>query len=160
MEKNYYLHKDIKTGEILYLEYDKIKGYPITPKTKVEDAIEVNKIVFVNPSLSEKMIKKKVEIKLRYLLKIINSIDEDGADEGTIQEAIIEAERLRINILNRYIKYLGNTYGSYAIRQIQLIVNQLKMKLYHLNMQKRMMNSYYSDLYYLDEEETKKGRGR
>ena len=160
MEKNYYLHKDIKTGEILYLEYDKIKGYPITPKTKVEDAIEVNKIVFVNPSLSEKMIKKKVEIKLRYLLKIINSIDEDGADEGTIQEAIIEAERLRINILNRYIKYLGNTYGSYAIRQIQLIVNQLKMKLYHLNVQKRMMNSYYSDLYYLDEEETKKGRGR
>ena len=33
--KNYYLHKDKKSGEILYLEDDKIKGYPIRPKTKI-----------------------------------------------------------------------------------------------------------------------------
>ena len=45
MEKgNYYLYRNQKSGEILYLEYDKIKGYPITPKTKIEDAIAVNKM--------------------------------------------------------------------------------------------------------------------
>ena len=31
-KKNYYLKKDKKTGEVIYLEYDKIKGYNITPK--------------------------------------------------------------------------------------------------------------------------------
>ena len=31
--KNYFLKKDSLTGEILYLEYDKLKGYNITPKT-------------------------------------------------------------------------------------------------------------------------------
>ena len=160
MEKNYYLHKNNKTGEIVYLEYEKIKGYPITPKTKIEDAIEVSKIVFVNPSLKEKLIRKKLEIKLRYIIKLIEKMDEEGADEGTIKKSIIESERLRMNILNRYIKYLGNTYGSYSIKKINIIINQLKIRLYNLNMQKRLRDMYNPELFYLDEEEQLKGRGR
>ena len=160
MERNYYLHKNKKTGEIVYFEYEKIKGYPITPKTKIEDAIEVSKIMFVNPSLKEKLLKKKVEIKIRYLLKLLEIMDTEGADEGTIKQSIIEAEKLRVNILNRYIKYFGNTFGSYSIKKINIILNQLKIRLYNLNMQKRIMSMYNNDLYYLDEEEPLKGRGR
>ena len=160
MEKNYYLHKNNKTGEIVYLEYEKIKGYPITPKTKIENAIEVNKIIFVNPSFKEKLIRKKVEIKIRYLINLLEKMDEEGTDEGTIKRTIIESEKLRMNILNRYIKYLGNTYGSYSIKKINLIVNQLKIRLYNLTMQQRILNMYNQNLYYLDEEEPLKGRGR
>ena len=160
MERNYYLHKNKKTGEIVYFEYEKIKGYPITPKTKIEDAIEVSKIMFVNPSLKEKLLKKKVEIKIRYLLKLLEIMDTEGADEGTIKQSIIEAEKLRVNILNRYIKYFGNTFGSYSIKKINIILNQLKIRLYNLNMQKKIMSMYNDDLYYLDEEEPLKGRGR
>ena len=160
MERNYYLHKNNETGEIVYLEYEKIKGYPITPKTRIEDAIEVSKIVFVNPSLKEKLLKKKVEIKIRYLIKLLEIIDSEGASEGTIKQSIIEAERLRVNILNRYVKYFGNTYGSYSIKKINIILNQLKIRLYNINMQKRIMSMYNNDLYYLDDEEPLKGRGR
>ena len=160
MERNYYLHKNKKTGEIVYFEYEKIKGYPITPKTKIEDAIEVSKIMFVNHSLKEKLLKKKVEIKIRYLLKLLEIMDTEGADEGTIKQSIIEAEKLRVNILNRYIKYFGNTFGSYSIKKINIILNQLKIRLYNLNMQKRIMSMYNNDLYYLDEDEPLKGRGR
>ena len=39
---NYFISKDNKSGEIVYLEYDK-EGYKVTPKRKKEDAIEVNK---------------------------------------------------------------------------------------------------------------------
>ena len=160
MKKNYYLQKNSKTGEILYLEYEKIKGYPITPKTKIEDAIEVNKIVFVNPGLREKLIKKKVEIKLRYLINFLESAEDTGQNEGSIENALMDAEKLRINILNRYVKYLGNSYASYSIKKIKIIINQLKIKLYSLNMQKRIMEAYNKELYYLDDEEPKKGRGR
>ena len=160
MEKNYYLHKNNKTGEILYLEYEKIKGYPITPKTKIEDAIEVSKIVFVNPSLRKKLIKKKIDIKIRYFLKLLELIDEEGSDEGTIEKVILDAEKLRTNILNRYIKYLGNNYASFSIKKIQLIVNQLRIRQYNINMQKRLLEAYNQNLYYLDDEEEKKGRGR
>ena len=73
---NYFISKDNKSGEIVYLEYDK-EGYKVTPKRKKEDAIEVNKIVFVAPKLTEKLIKKKLYmIKLQTLTDIkYNSID-------------------------------------------------------------------------------------
>ncbi len=160
MGKNYYLHKDNKTGEILYFEYDKIKGYPVTPKTKLRDAIEVNKIIFVNSGLREKLIRKKIDIKLRYFLRFLEIANDDGSDEGAIQKTIMEAEKLRMNILNHYVKYLGHTYGDYTIKKIQLIINQLKIKLYNIGFQKRMMNDYSNELYYLEEEEPMKGRGR
>ena len=90
--KNYFLQKDSKSGEITYLEYDKIEGYNITPKTKIEDAIRVNKIVFVNPSFSEKIIKKKIDIKIRYLLKCLEDIDENGGnDEDGIRDTLMQA---------------------------------------------------------------------
>ena len=158
---NYYLHRDNLSGEILYLEYDKIKGYDITPKAKIEDAIRVNKIVFVNPSLSEKIIRKKIEIKIRYLLAKLEDIDNDpmGGDEGTIRATLMDAERLKLSILNNYRKYLGNTYGSFSMKKIQIIVNQLRIKLYNKVNQRRIFDNM-EELYYLEEEETKKGRGR
>ena len=64
---NYFISKDNKTGEIVYLEYDK-NGYKVTPKTKKKDAIEVNKIVFVSPELTEKLLKKKINSKISKLL--------------------------------------------------------------------------------------------
>lgn len=206
---NYYLHKDKLSGEVLYLEYDKIKGYDITPKTKIEDAIRVNKIVFVNPSLSEKIIKKKIEIKIRYLIKTLDEFESDpsGGDEAAIRNSLMDAERLKLNILNTYVKYLGNTYGSFSIKKIQIIINQLRIKLYDKVTQRRIYESVNNqnliydvmnidknierktkidrygnneqlnsnkktgikssmdmnigdNLYYLDEEEPKKGRGR
>lgn len=161
---NYYLHKDKLSGEILYLEYEKIKGYDITPKTKIEDAIKVNKIIFVNPDLSEKLIKKKVEIKIRYLLKQLKEFDEEpsGGDESAIKATLMDAERLKLNILNNYRKYLGNTYGSFSIKKVQIIINQLRIKLYDKINQRKIYESLTrdTDLYYLDSEETKKGRGR
>ena len=99
--KNYFIDKNSKTGEILYLEYEKIAGYTITPKTKVEDAIIVNKIVFVNPSLREKIIKKKIDIKTRYLLRRLTEINEDSSgDISGIKNTLMDAEKLRIMILN------------------------------------------------------------
>lgn len=165
-KNNYYLYRDRLSGEMLYLEYNKknaskVKGYGVTPKTKIDDAIDVTKIVFINPSLSEKLIKKKIDIKIRHLLKELEEYDEDptGGDEGAIKQSIIEAERLRIMMLNTYRKYLGNTYGSLSMKKIQIIINQLRAKLYNKVNYQRFYNNPGS-LYYLDEEETKKGRGR
>ena len=160
-KKNYYLHRDQLSGEILYLEYDKINGYPITPKTKIEDAIKVNKIIFVNPTLSEKLIRKKVEIKIRYLIKKLEEFDSEpsGGDESDIKYTLMDAERLKLTILNNYRKYLGNTYGSFSIKKIQIIINQLRMRLYNKVQQRRIFEEM-NNLYYLDEEEPQRGRGR
>ncbi len=157
--KNYFLKKDSLTGEILYLEYDKLDGYNITPKSNIYDAISVNKIVFVNSSLSEKIIKKKIDIKIRHFLKILETIDEDdGNNEDGVRQSLMDAERLKLNILNTYRKYLGNTYQSLTLKKIQVIINQLRIKLYNTINNKRR-SSMFNDLYYLEEDEYK-GRRR
>ena len=157
--KNYFLKKDSLTGEILYLEYDKLDGYNITPRSNVYDAIRVNKIVFVNSSLSEKIIKKKIDIKIRHFLKILETIDEDDGDnEDGVRQSLMDAERLKLNILNTYRKYLGNTYQSLTLKKVQVIINQLRIKLYN-TMNNKRRSSMFGDLYYLEEDEYK-GRRR
>ena len=100
---NYYVSRDNETKEIVYMEYNKIEGYKITPKTKKEDAIEVSKIVFVSPTLTEKLIKKKLELKLKHLLSKLNEIDDDDASGEAIRETLVECERLKLTIINNYL---------------------------------------------------------
>ena len=157
-KKNYYLKRDSKSGEIIYMEFDKIKGYNITPKSDIYDGIKVDKIVFVNPSLSEKIIKKKIDIKVRKLLKELKSIDEDddGSSADSIRQTLMEAERLKLNIIKNYCKYLGISYQSLTLKKVQIIINQLRIKLYNTMNRKR---NILDDLLYLEEEEYR-GRRR
>lgn len=150
---NYLLAKDNETKEIVYMEYDKINGYKITPKTKALDAINVNKIVFVNPSLTEKLIKKKLEIKLRYLLENLNNSD-DTSSSG-IRETLVSAERLKLTIINKYLKYLGSEYANLTLKKLELIINELRFRLFSLK-QKEINYLYTNE----EEPLTQKGRGR
>lgn len=157
--KNFYIEKNKQTNETVYIEYDKIKGYKITPKTKKEDAIEVNKIVIVSPKLSEKIIKKKIEHKIAHLFKLLEEISESGGNnEGTIRNTLMDAERLKLMIINNYIKYLGNTYASLTLKKIELIINELRIGLYKSH-QKELVN-YYANNYEEEFEEKKGRRGR
>ena len=60
-------------------------------------------------------------------------------------------------ILNEYRKYLGNTYQSLTLKKIQIIINQLRIKLYNIINDKR--RTILDDLYYLEEDEYR-GRKR
>lgn len=161
---NYFISKDNKSGEIIYLEYDK-NGYKVTPKRKKEDAIEVNKIVFVSPSLTEKLLKKKIDNKLTKLLYELNAInidneDDDSSNDGRIRDMLKEAERLKINIINNYKKYLGNTYSILSLKKLEIIVEGYRAKLYVIKErenEKLLLNMFNNSL---AEEPSKKGKGR
>ena len=131
---NYYISKDKKKKETLYLEYDKIDGYQINPKTNKKDTIKVDKIVFVNKEFSEKLIRKKIDSKIIYLLKQLKLIEETGdnddSSDGMISKTLMDAEKLKMQIINNYVKYLGHTYESLTLKKIEIIIEQLKYKLY------------------------------
>ena len=117
-EKNYFLHKDQSTSELVYIEYNKMDGY---------------NIVFVSPTLTEKLIRKKIEKKITSLINALKEIDEDEDPSGDIiKKSLVEAERLKLMLINTYVKYLGNTYHSLTLKKIQIIINQLRLKLYML----------------------------
>lgn len=157
---NYFINKDNKTGEIVYLEYNK-NGYSVSPKTKKKDDIEVNKIVFVSPELTNKLIKKKIDIRINKIIKDYNTFyddeDDDSAD-GRIRDKIKEAERLKLTILNEYSKYLGSSYSRLTLKKLQLIIDGYRNKLYKLR-NKRKQEELMQMFNQIDESE-KKGRGR
>ena len=149
--KSYYISKSKTKKDTMYLEYEKIDGYQVNPKVSKKGAITVNKIIFVNPELSEKIIRKKIDNRINYLLRALKEInDDDSGSTGTIQKTLIDAEKLRLQIINDYVKYLGHTYESLTLKKIELIVDELRFKLYTIKEIKR--ENYY--------EPKENGRGR
>lgn len=157
-KRSYSVSRSEKSNEVVYFEYDKIDGYKVTPKAKKKDSIEVSKIVFINDSMSEKIIRKKIDKKIAYLLSQLKLIEEDGnPDEGGIKRNLMDAEKLKLQIINNYVKYLGNTYQSLTLKKIQIIINQLRFKLYTIRDLER------ENFFYMDREEdynmnTRRGR--
>lgn len=160
MSSNYFISKDDKSGEVVYLEYDK-NGYNVKPKVKKDDAIEVNKIVFVSPSLTEKLLKKKINSKISKLLLELNTSydDEDDSGASRYRNKLKEAERLKQMIMNTYQKYLGKSYTALTIKKMQIIIDGYKAKLFEINniKQKEMFFKMINGEF---EEEPKRGKGR
>lgn len=142
-KKNYYITKNNKKRELVSFEIE-LDGYYVKPKTKKKNSIEVSKIVFVNDEFSEKIIKKKIEKKIAYLLKQLKLIleDDSGDNEGIIRKTLMETEKYRLHIINEYKKYLGNTYSSLTLKKISIIIEQLKYKLFCLEEEKQL---YYQN---------------
>lgn len=166
MKNSYFINKDSKTGEVVYLEYNK-DGYKVSPKTKKEDAIEVNKIIFVSPTLTEKLLKKKVNTKISKLLLELNTFyeadnnDSEG-EETKLRNMIKEAERLKITLIEKYKKYLGGKYTSLTLKKIQIIIDGYRSRLDKLIFEKRKKEMLIQMLnrQAFIEEESKRGKGR
>lgn len=154
--ENYFVERNHETDEVVYLEYDKIDGYEITPKTKMEDAISVKKVVFASPSMSSKIIKKKINNIITKLLEFIENID-DGTDGESIRENLMKAEKLRVSIITKYIKYLGNNYSSLTLKKLELMVNKLESELYKKEIKDRYLDYLMYNSY---QESNNKGKGR
>ena len=140
---SYHISKTKKEKEAKELNIDKLTGYSVNPKVKEEDAIRVNKILFINEDITERIIRKKINSKIEYLLYKLRLFETEGSSgEGSIKKSLMDAEKLRIQLINKYIKYLGHTYYGLTLKKLDIIIDELNYKLY--------MNEY--------EKESKRGR--
>ena len=67
----------------------------------------------------------------------------------------MDAEKLRLQMINTYVKYLGNTYGGLTMKKIQIIIEQLRYKLFYIEQMKREI--YFNQI---DSVEKEGRRGR
>ena len=135
LDKKYYIVKNKNDKAITYFEYDKMEGYDLTPKKgmKIEDAINVNKVVIINPSLAEKEAKKKFDLKFRKLLTLLNVIFESDDDTGTAyQEGLNEVSKLRMELINKYRKHLEKEEADLMNKKLDILEQELKLRLYYL----------------------------
>lgn len=135
ISKRYHIIKNREDKSITYFEYDKLDGYDLSPKknAKIEDAINVNKIVIINPSLANKVAKKKVDIKFKRLLKLLNIIFETDDETGSAyHQGLDELERLRQELVDKYKKYLEDDEFDTMDKKLGILEHELKVRLFYL----------------------------
>lgn len=150
-ERHYYINKKSSNKEIIYLDFDKLKGFNFSPKNNVKyDGIVVNKMVIIKPSMIEKVLKKKIKKKLDLYLKLIIKFieSEDGDNDESIREALNDLTRYKNIIAYKYRKYLDEKYLKLLIKKIALLEYELNSKLI----------TYQDEFTYEDEITTRRSR--
>lgn len=137
-------NKDSKT--IKYFEYDKLNGYNIHPKqnVKFQNAINVNKMIIINPTLIEKLVDKKIKHKFNNLINLLSFVyeNEDATGDG-LELALNEAEKFRMELINKYKKYLSEEKQSLMEKKLDILEDEIKLRMqYFLNEQ--MQRAYSS----------------
>ena len=135
-EKHYYLCKKGNDINIVYLDYNRLKGCGFSPKNNVKyDGIVVNKMVIIKPSMIEKVLKKKIKRKLDIYLKLIMNFieDNDSSDSGVLSEALNDLTRFKGIVNKKYQKYLDDKYLQILQKKIALLEYELKNKYLELD---------------------------
>ncbi len=130
---NYLVIKRKNSSEIEYFEYDKINGYDITPKTTFKDAIKVNKMILIEPTLVETVIKKKIEKRFAKLMQLVKLLMLSDDDTGTnFKEALNQIDKHRQELNNRYKKYLKEEETMLMENKLDILERQTKMQMVYL----------------------------
>ena len=135
-EKHYFVNKKSNNNEIIYLDYNKLKGFDFSPKNKIKyDGIVVNKMVIIKPSMIEKVLKRKIKNKLDLYLKlIVRFIESEDSDSGeSIREALNDLTRYKGIIAHKYRKYLDEKYLRLLLKKIVILEYELNSKLMTIN---------------------------
>ncbi len=135
-EKKFLVIKNKDSKEIKYFEYKKIKGYNITPKKNVrfEDAINVDKMILINPTLIEKMVDKKVKRKFNYLINLMSIVcDSDSGDSDGLYLAKNEAEKFRMELLNKYKKYIDEQKFDLLEKKLSILEDELDLRIRYMD---------------------------
>ena len=126
--KHYKVAK-LSHDDMVLVDYNMLDGFKVMPKNNLRyPGIEVNSIVIVKPSFIEKVIKKKVKIKLDYYLKYLVSLADDDNDSDS-RKALNSLSRYKDIVEYKYRKYLDDKYINILLKKIDLLERELKSKI-------------------------------
>ena len=143
--KKFLVVKNKDEKMIKYFEYEKLKGYKITPNKNIrfEDAINVDTMILISPTLIEKMVEKKVNRKMSYLINMMTFISEnsDEDSEEGFYYALTEVEKFRAELYNKYKNYIREEKMILLDKKLAILEDELKLRLRYL-MYYRSANMY------------------
>lgn len=126
--KHYTIAKTNYNKELVVINYDKLDGFKVKPKGGINyPGVKVNSLIIVKPSFIEKVLKKKVRIKLDYYLKyLISIVDEDDSTDA--RKALNDLTRYKEIVEYKYRKYLDDRYINVLLKKIAVLERELKAK--------------------------------
>ena len=126
--------KEKDSKEIKYFDYDKLEGYSLTAKKDVHfaDGIDINRVIIINPSFIDKIATKKIKSKFEKLVNMMQIVcevgDEDESGEG-YRIALDEANKLKMELWNKYKKFISDEKLDLMIKKIEILEDELKLRL-------------------------------
>lgn len=149
---HYLIVKEKDKKSITYFKCSKLQGFNMAPKNKnikLKDAINVNKMVIINPSLIEKLVNKKISLKLKRLIDLIINIYNSDDDPGSsMMIALNEVEKFKREMINKYLEYMTREQLKSLDQKIKFLEQEVTARAYYLN----------ERICYDDNYETKKSR--
>ena len=139
MNNHYLIVKEKNKKTITYFEYNKLNGFNMTSKNKnikLKDAINVNKMIIINPSFIEKLVNKKINNKIKKLIDLIANIYNDPDDEdpaGTLMIALNEVEKFKREMINKYEEYMTKAQIKLLEKKIAILEQEVTMRAYYIN---------------------------
>lgn len=128
--KNYMIAKSNYNGEIVFINYDKLDGFRVTPKNFIKyPGVKVNSLMIVKPSFIEKVLKKKVKRKLNYYLEYLIAVADDSDDSTDFRQALNDLTRFKEIVEYKYRKYLDDRYINLLLKKISVLEREIKSKL-------------------------------
>lgn len=134
------LVKNDSFSKIEEIDYNKLNGFSFKPRNKRKTSVmSVDKLVMINPSFTETILKKKIrnrlEIYLRFIISLIDQ--EDDTDISDLRAALNDLSRYKSIIRNKYLAYLDKRYAELLLKKIEILEQELKDKIiYYQPMEK------------------------
>lgn len=155
INQRFLIVKEKNSKEIKYFDYDKLDGYNLRAKENVHfnDAIDINRMIIINPSFIEKIATKKLNAKFDKLINMMSYVcdmdEEDETGEG-YRIVLNEANKLKMELFNKYKKHIEETKLELMQKKIEILEGELKLRL----------DALYNSLEEMEKLEQSKGRGR
>lgn len=127
MKKNLFKLKKEKI-ETNYFLLNQVDGYIVHPKNKVNfSKISIKEMIIFNRDFIDKILRKKIQKKLEYYMRIlISTIEEE--DEDATRIALDDLERFKDIILTKYKKFLKENYYKLLIKKLNNLYRKMREK--------------------------------
>ena len=126
--------KEKNSKDTKYFNSNNLNGYNLTTKKNVHfsDAIDINRVIIVNPAFIDKVATEKINSKFNKLVNMMQIVcevgDEDESGEG-YRIALDEANKLKMELLNKYRNYISEQKLELMIKKIEILEDELKLRL-------------------------------
>lgn len=126
--------KEDKNKNIEKIGANTLDGYNLTIKKGVHfaDGVDIDRLVLINPIFIDKIASKKINSKFDRLINMMQVVcevgDEDESGDG-YKIALDEAEKLKMQLWNKYRKYISESKLELMVKKIEILEDELKLRL-------------------------------
>lgn len=132
ISRRFVVKKEANEETITYMEYEKLKGFNVKPKSTLdlEDMINVNEMIVINPGLIEKLVSKKCKRRLEKIIMMLSVVYEnDDTDDGAIEMVLDEMEKFKTMLRKKYKEYLEKEEYKLYLKKIEILENEARIRL-------------------------------